>query len=226
LAGLCQASWHGFCIGHLQLIPSIAKHRFDVITAQKLTKQPADFIFSAYNSIENIVEVTMCIASLWCVSAHLGQGTFLLTVFTLGHAVEYHCAARLKLFVQFCDMDDAKWHTYGTSPLVHRFLCNVHTWYWTHILRHRRCFGFTSPFWDTTFGTNPMACRLLSYYYAPAPRFLQSCPLPFVDFLLNDYHAEGVVVRGLWANYLHESNLLERTARELRWPGERVCQGI
>jgi hypothetical protein len=93
----------------------------------------------------------------------------------LGVAFERYIGQGLRLEVRYDK---------GSTDTSSLFIQNAKAYYYYHLEQDpNACLGFSAPFWDTLFGTNPFVDKTLPLYR----QLWTSTPLPFVDFLFHHY---------------------------------------
>lgn len=157
LTGLIVSSFtrfvYGYCFHAIPSIPWEILHEqyHQQIIIRKRTRE----FFTADHAIEAVLFLAELMLYCWLFG----------TTFTLGAAIERYIGQRLRLYVR-----------YGTC--CNLFMRNAEAYYFYHLLVDPlQCLGFSAPFWDTLFGTNPFRSRCY-------------IPLPFVEFLFVDYSRE------------------------------------
>lgn len=105
--------------------------------------------------------------------------------FWLGVILEHYLGLKLRLRVQYAALDDFS-HT-----IFDRFFRNATAFYWYHIMIDtRQCMGFSSPWFDTQFNSNPFKSK-----------WTFSSPLPFVDFFFVNYDEELDKIKKAFEDY-------------------------
>jgi len=170
LIGLCLASLERFCIGRFFHLPRFERKHEEYHQILRMRKVTGNF--SSKDHLTESVTYAMLFVVLSIAMIPLErqwkEGIW------LGLLLEHAIGQQLRLVVQL---------PYRYLPeFLHAFHQNIEAYYWHHVLiDSHACCGFSSPFWDSCFGSNPFP-----------QRFRWSTPLPFVDFFFIRYDWEPI----------------------------------
>lgn len=171
--GLQIAGLERFCVGYLfhstERIELWHEDYHDQLRQRNRTKQ--------YMVQDHALEIAAyCVVSaiyytiFWLLNISADSVQFI----WLGIVLEHYIGLKIRLRVQYGNITD-----FDGTPLE-KFFHNAYAFYWYHILIDTHtCLGFSSPWFDTLFGTNPFKSQSTF-----------STPLPLIDFFYVDYSAE------------------------------------
>lgn len=171
--GFCFASFERYCIGYTFHLPRFETQHEAFHELLRQRKRSISFLLVDHVSetiAYAILFAMMYVLVLQWLALPLRYGL------QLGMLAEHVVGQRIRWRVQIFEMRRPE----ESRAWWERIQDNWEAYYWHHILVDpHSCRGFSAPFWDTLFGSNPFASR-----------YTWCGPVPYLEFCFVDYTQE------------------------------------